>query len=162
MFCLLDFQGSSAASLVSISGTWYFFGGIAMVVAGILEFILGNTYPFVVFIIYGVHWVQAGYTGDPAHPLSAAYGVGAVGANSPEYLAGQGIYNLVMLLVTFIFLLGSVRTNVPFVIVFFTLIFIFGFFAAAQFKLAAGDVVTGLRYFKVAGGFGFVTLMMGW
>lgn len=55
MFCLLGFQGASAASLASISGSFYFFGGIAMVLAGICEFILGNTFPFVVFTIYGQH-----------------------------------------------------------------------------------------------------------
>lgn len=162
MFCLLDFQGASVASLVAISGTWYFFGGIAMVLAGILEFILGNTYPFVVFIIYGVHWCQSAYTTDPAHPLYAAYGGADVGANAPAYLAAQGIYSIVMLLVTFIFLLGSVRTNAPFVVVFVSLVFLFGFFAAGYFKLAAGAVTTGVYYFKIAGGFGFVTLVMGW
>lgn len=54
MFCLLEFQGGSVASLASICGSWYFFGGIAMVLAGICEFILGNTFPFVVFTIYGM------------------------------------------------------------------------------------------------------------
>jgi len=51
MFALCQFQGASTASLASICGAWYFFGGIAMVIAGICEFILGNTFPFAIFII---------------------------------------------------------------------------------------------------------------
>lgn len=51
MFCCLGFQGASTASLAAICGPWYFFGGIAMVISGLAEFILGNTFPFAVFII---------------------------------------------------------------------------------------------------------------
>lgn len=51
MFCVLGFQGASTASLAAICGPWYFFGGIAMVLSGLAEFILGNTFPFVVFTI---------------------------------------------------------------------------------------------------------------
>ena len=51
MLVLLEFQGSNANSLAAICGPWYFFGGIAMVIAGLCEFILGNTFPFTVFII---------------------------------------------------------------------------------------------------------------
>lgn len=67
MFCLCDFKGGSAASLPAISGIWYFYGGkivklslfviiltligMCMVLAGLAEFILGNTFPFVVFTL---------------------------------------------------------------------------------------------------------------
>ena len=51
MLCLCGFQGASSASLAAIVGPWYFFGGICMVLAGICEFILGNTFPFAVFTV---------------------------------------------------------------------------------------------------------------
>lgn len=166
MFCLLSFKGSNPTSLASVSGSYYFLGGIAMNIAGICEFVLGNSFPFAVFIIYGCHWVNLGYTGDPWHPLSAAYGAGAAGAADKAYTSGQGNYNVVMALVSFIFLLGSLRTNVPFVIVFFTLVILFAFLAAAQYQIGYDPTPEGLAYagklFEVAGGFGFVTLIMGW
>lgn len=71
-----------------------------------------------------------------------------------------------MLLVSFVFLLGSLRTNVPFVITFVALVFLFGFFAAGEFALGkaanAAGVAHALYLFKIAGGFGFVALVMGW
>ncbi|KAJ9660516.1 hypothetical protein H2198_002452 [Neophaeococcomyces mojaviensis] len=164
MFCLLGFQGASANSLAAIVGPWYFFGGIAMVLAGIGEFVLGNTFPFVVFTVYGVHWVGAAYTTDPWHPLTAAYG--AEGGAMTVYTSGQGLYNVTMLLVSFIFTIGSLRTNVPFVITFVALDFLFAFFAAAEFAIGHNPTPEGLEHaaylFKIAGGFGFVAVVMGW
>jgi hypothetical protein len=37
----------------SNSGSYYFFGGFLLVLGGLLEFILGNTFPSVVFSSYG-------------------------------------------------------------------------------------------------------------
>ncbi|KAE9363559.1 GPR1/FUN34/YaaH-class plasma membrane protein-like protein [Stipitochalara longipes BDJ] len=167
IFCLLQFQGSTPSSLASVSGTFYFLGGIAMNVAGIAEFILGNSFPMAVFMIFGCHWVNIGYLNDPVHGIVSSYAAGGEpGALAQLYNAGQGNYNVVMTLVTFIFLLGSLRINIPFVIVFFTLIFVFSFFAAGFYQLRYDPSAAGLAhavyYFKIAGGFGFVTMIMGW
>lgn len=35
------------------SGVYFFIGGPLLFIAGILEFFLGNTFPFVVFMTYG-------------------------------------------------------------------------------------------------------------
>jgi succinate-acetate transporter protein len=138
-----------------------------MNIAGIAEFILGNTFPMVVFIIYGSHWVNLGYLSDPAHAIVASYTAGDVpGALAQGYNAGQGNYNVVMAIVSFIFLCGSLRINIPFVIVFFGLVFLFSFIAAANYQLGFNPTAAGLEhavyYLKIAGGFGFVVLMMGW
>src|SRR5271156_151355 len=115
-----------------------------MTVASIAEFILGNTFPFVVFMVYGVHWINIAYTSDPWHSLVAAYG--ADGAVSQAYTSGQGHYNIVMTMVSFVFFLGSLRTNLPFVIVFFTLIFLFGFSARGEFQIGYNQTPEGLEY----------------
>jgi len=167
VFCVLDFQGSTASSLASVSGTFYFMGGIAMNIAGLADFILGNSFPMAVFIIFGCHWVNIGYLNDPVHGIVASYAAGGEpGALAQLYNAGQGNYNVVMTLVTFVFLLASLRVNVPFVLVFLTLIFVFSFFAAGFYQLGHNPSVAGLThsvyYFKIAGGFGFVTIIMGW
>jgi len=138
-----------------------------MVIAGITEFILGNTFPFVVFIIYGSHWVNIGYVLDPLHNVVGSYTTGELpGALSQAYNSSQGNYNVVMALVTFIFLIGSLRTNGPFVVVFFCLVFLFSFLAAAYYQLGYNATAAGLEhafyYFKIAGGFGFVTMICGW
>jgi succinate-acetate transporter protein len=138
-----------------------------MNLAGIFEFILGNTLPMAVFIVYGCHWINIGYIQSPAIGLVASYAVGDVpGALSQEFNAGQGNYNVAMALITFCFLCASFRTNVPFVLVFFTLVFLFSFFAAAYYQLGYNPTPAGVEhayyYFKIAGGFGFIALVMGW
>ena len=136
-----------------------------MNIAGIAEFILGNTFPFVVFVVYGCHWVNLAYLDDPAHGIVNSYGADGAGALAQGYVAGQGNYNVVMALVTFVFLCGSLRTNLPFVIVFFCLVFLFSFIAAGNYQLGfagAAGFEHAVYYFKIAGGFGFVTMIMGW
>lgn len=107
-----------------------------MNIAGICEFILGNTFPFAVFVIYGSHWCNVAYTMDPAHNLLSAYGTAPTNALSTAYNSGQAFYNIVMMLISFVFFLGSLRTNVPFAVAIFFLIFLFAFFAAADWKVA--------------------------
>jgi uncharacterized protein len=43
VLCCLQWRGAGPASFTGISGTYYFLGGIAMNIAGICEFILGNS-----------------------------------------------------------------------------------------------------------------------
>ena len=35
------------------SGAYFFIGGVLMIIGGVLEFFLGNTFPFVVFSSFG-------------------------------------------------------------------------------------------------------------
>jgi len=170
----LQFEGSSISSVNANTGSFYFFGGIAMQIAGIAEFILGNTFPFVAFIVYGTHWVVLAYTSDPSIGLVNSYNIAAAaaggtavpGALNPAYNAGQGNYNLVMAVVSFVFLCGSIRTNIPFVILFLGLVLLFSFVSAAYYQLGYNPSLPGLEhathYFRIAGGFGFVSMTSGW
>lgn len=69
-------------------------------------------------------------------------------------------------IVSAVFLLGSIRTNVPLACAFFGLIFVFAFLAAANFQLGYATTPAAaehsLTLLKVAGGFGFITLVSGW
>lgn len=148
-------------ALVAVSGCFYTLGGIAMCIAGLAEFILGNTFPFTVFIIYGAHWVAQGYANSPMANLTVAFGTD--GALSPAFNAGGGFYNVTLCLISTVFFFASLRTNVPFVIVFITLIILFALLAAANFHIGQHGEA-GLAYagnlLKAAGAFGFVTALM--
>jgi uncharacterized protein len=69
-------------------------------------------------------------------------------------------------MVSTIFVIGSLRTNIPFVCAFFGLVFLFGFIAAADFQIGyattAAQAEYSLTLLKVAGGFGFFTALSGW
>ncbi|MCJ1305555.1 hypothetical protein MMC08_008369 [Hypocenomyce scalaris] len=166
ILCLLQLRGSGPSSFTGVSGAYYFLGGIAMNLAGIGEFILGNTFPFAVFCIYGCHWCQIAYSEDPVQGIVASYGVGAAGADNVSYNSGQGMYNVTMALVSFVLFLGAVRTNVPFALAIFCLIFLFSFIAAADFATpyatTAAEGAHVLMLLRVAGGFGMVTALSGW
>lgn len=45
---LMGWRGAGGNGIASI-GAYYFMGGLLMLVGGVLEFFLGNTFPFVVF-----------------------------------------------------------------------------------------------------------------
>jgi succinate-acetate transporter protein len=85
---------------------------------------------------------------------------------SKSWNAGQANFSLVMAMVSFVFLLGALRTNIPNVILFFTLIILFGFLAAADYQIGADPSPDGLNLaaglMKIGGGFGFVTAIMMW
>ena len=134
-----------------------------MTLAGIAEFFLGNTFPFVAFVVFGGHWFTQGYASDPEHNIPAQYESGAL---NQAYNAGQGNYFVVLALTSFVFLLGSVRTNMPFVVVFFGLMMVFCFIAAGYYQLGFNPTEAGLEHttylFKIAGGFGFLAMMAGW
>jgi succinate-acetate transporter protein len=154
--------------VASICPYFYFFGGIAMNIAGIAEFILGNTFPFVAFVIYGTHWVALAYTSDPTNSIISSYADATTklpGLLSQEFNAGQGNYNLVMALVSFVFLCGAIRTNVPFVILFVSLVLLFSFVSAAYYQLGYQGIdglTHATHYFRIAGGIGFVGVVAGW
>jgi len=108
---LCGFQGAVAPqSLVGISADYYFFGALAMNLAGIAEFILGNTFPFAVFIIYGSHWGSLAYQQDPIHQTTSAFGE-LGGAEGAAYNASQGFHNVSMVLASFVFMIGTLRVN---------------------------------------------------
>lgn len=139
-----------------------------MTLAGLAEFILGNTFPFVVFTIYGCHFFAHGYILAPSNLVVSFYDVpdGTAGAMSSDLNAGQGNYFLVMAVTSFLFLLGGMRTNGPFVVVFFGLGMVFSLVAAGSYQLARNPTDAGLAltayYYKIAGGFGVVILAAGW
>ncbi|KAL1301451.1 hypothetical protein AAFC00_005702 [Neodothiora populina] len=166
VLCLLGLRGAVAPySLAGLSGDYYFLGSIAMVLAGVMEFILGNTFPFTVFIIYGCHWGSLAYTQDPIHQVTAAFeSVG--GAEGAAYNASQGFHNVTMVLVSFTFLICTFRVNALFTLTFFGLVMLFSFIAAADFSVASATTAADLEHIstllRFAGGFGMIGAVCGW
>lgn len=55
------------------SATYYFFGGVLQMLTGILEWILGNTFPSVVFISFGAFFLSFAGTLTPSFYAYGAY-----------------------------------------------------------------------------------------
>ncbi|KAE9363150.1 hypothetical protein N431DRAFT_357090 [Stipitochalara longipes BDJ] len=171
---LMGWRGSGGNGAAGI-GSYYFFGGLLMVVGGFLEFILGNTFPFVVFISFGAFWLTFAAT---LQPFYYAYGSYAPTPTDPEsagmstvgFTASFGFFLVFMGVLCFIYLICSLRTNVVFVVIFFTLVIAFGLLSGAYWQIAnalgdGGDPATlalAHRLQVAAGAFTFVTSMAGW
>lgn len=147
-----------------------------MMVGGTLEFILGNTFPFVVFVSFGAFWLSFAAT---LQPFYYAYGLYAPAGSTSEaaglttvgFTASFAFFMLFMGVLCFIYLICSLRTNIVFVVIFFTLVLAFGLLAGTYWYNAKAlgstppDQST-LDYAKrlqiAAGACTFVTSMAGW
>ena len=69
--------GNGAAS----TGAYFFFGGVLMILGSIGEWIIGNTFPFVVFGTFGAFWLTFGATLVPSFNAYGAY------VTNPEQMA---------------------------------------------------------------------------
>jgi succinate-acetate transporter protein len=151
-----------------------------MTIGGFLEFILGNTFPFVVFISFGAFWLTFASTLEPSY---FAYGLYAP-AGAPEtaglatqgFNASFGFFLLFMGLLCLMYLVCSLRTNVVFVVIFLTLVLAFGCLTGAYWNnalsfaaTAAGNTALSATKAKIAsrclvagGACAFVTCLAGW
>jgi len=168
---LLNFQGASSASSVGMLGAFYGCAGIGLYLACIMEWIIGNTFPCVVFGTFGGFWISYGVAIQPTFFLAASFApssdagnsitAAAAGAMTRSYNAGLGMYFAVWGIMCAVYFLASLRTNVPFAMVFLSLIFAFEFISAAYFHTGQGNLSLAAREFRIAGGFAFVTALMG-
>ncbi|THV02726.1 hypothetical protein K435DRAFT_852576 [Dendrothele bispora CBS 962.96] len=121
--------------------------------------ILGNTFPFVVFTSFGAYWLSLAALQDPIHAIASAYtdGIAAV-----PYNKGLMFYFIFWTVTVTIYFVGSLRTNFVFVIIFFTLILTFAFFAAAYGQLGNGNLELAQTLLKAAGACAFANICVAW
>jgi len=82
---LMGWRGSGGGGAATI-GVFYFFGGLLQIIGSVMEWIIGNTFPFVVFGSYGAFWLALAATLQPAYNAQGAYTSGLTGA---ELAAGK-------------------------------------------------------------------------
>jgi len=102
-------QVGGSASLVLVFAAFY--GGISQTLVGWWEMWLGNTFSATVFCTYGGFNFTYGALYLPQIGIAAAYSVN--GVIGKEFFNMIGIYLAVWDFITFIFLLGALRSTVP-------------------------------------------------
>jgi succinate-acetate transporter protein len=144
-----------------------------MIIGAVMEFILGNTFPFVVFGSFGAFWLSYSATLQPSY---YAYGLYAAAGDEPAtgiatvgFTASFAFFLVFMGLLCLIYLVCSLRTNVVFVVIFFTLVLAFGCLAGSFWQNAnaianSDPAAAALAHrLQVAGGAcAFVTSLAGW
>lgn len=109
-------------SMILAMGICY--GGLAQVIAGVMEWKKGNTFGTVAFVSYGFFWLS----------LVALLVLPRLGMAEVTEPAAMGAYLLVWGLLTLVLLLASLRTTVATVFVFASLLVLFILLAIADFS----------------------------
>ncbi|KAM0786195.1 hypothetical protein ACM66B_007000 [Microbotryomycetes sp. NB124-2] len=154
---LMGWGGTTSAAGTVTVGAFYFIGGLGLYLAGLLEWILGNTFPATVFSTFGGFWLAFAFLLDPTKTIAEALGAATV-----DYNAGLAIYLVWWGVLVLIYLVASLRTNAVFVALFFFLDIVFWLLVAAYFKIANGNVANLTSILKAAGAFAFLTSACGW
>ncbi|KAF7617087.1 hypothetical protein AFLA_005135 [Aspergillus flavus NRRL3357] len=162
--CLMAWRGAGGNG-IAFTGPIIFLGGTLLVITSILEFILGNTFPCVVFGTIGGFWFAFGATQIPAFNASAPYSTSTTntmeGLQSPEFLNTYAFLFIAMAILVTIYMICATRTNLVYVLIFAALILVFVCLAAAYWRLADGDTVVGNRLIMGAGAALLVASLLG-
>jgi succinate-acetate transporter protein len=141
---IIDASGS--LGVVWACAIWV--GGVAQVLAGVLEFVRGNTFGLVVFTIYGTFWLTVSLS-----EIIPAVSRGALAAPTHSVLA---LFFLMFFIFTAAMVLGSFLRPLVLQLLLFLLAITFMLLAIAEAVLAWGGGVTVLRvagYFTIVTGF---------
>lgn len=166
---LMGWRGAGGSGAATI-GVYYFTSGLLQILSSIFEILLGNSFSSIVFAIYGGFFLSFAATLTPTFAAYASYSSDPL-TKPTEGLATRGFnasfaFWLVFLaLITLIFLICSLRTNIVFVVLFFSLTITFSLQSAAYFLNAAdivGNASSVSKIVKGSGGCLFVTCMAGW
>jgi succinate-acetate transporter protein len=116
-----------------ILGMGIFYGGIAQVIAGVLEYKKGNTFGTVAFTSYGLFWMSFVFLNLLPNNILTGASSGFYGAPSSE---SYMVYFLMWGLFTFIMFFGTLKTNRALQVVFMSLSILF-FLLTIKFAILA-------------------------
>lgn len=121
------------------------YGGLGQLLAGMWEFVKGNTFGALAFSSYGAFWISFWYllnhlpSDTQGNDLSHGIGV---------YLLAWGIFTLYMFI-------ASLRTTGA-------IIAVFAFLTLTFFALAIGDLAVSTGWGKAGGWLGIITALLAW
>lgn len=125
-------------------------GGTAQILAGLMEFRVGNTFGTTLHCSYGAFWLSYGMFSLPEIGIEAAYK-----GDKRAYTFAIGIYLIMWGFLTFLFLIAALRTNVAILLVLFFLFLAYFFLAIANFT-ATEHATASLHLNKTGGAFAVV------
>ena len=128
-----------------VFGLAFFYGGLAQLLAGMWEFVKGNTFGALAFSSFGAFWLSFGYLAT--HPALLA------DAHHPNQ--GVGTFLLGWTIFTAYMFIASLRTSLALMAVFATLTVTF-------LLLSLGEYETSANLTKAGGWVGLVTAALAW
>ncbi|KAH0174609.1 hypothetical protein KCU67_g674, partial [Aureobasidium melanogenum] len=161
--CLMGWRGSGGLGAANI-GVYFFIGGPLLMISGLMEFILGNTFPFVVFVTYGGVSFSLGASLQPFYNAAGAYsptGSHADGLTRPEFNASLAFFPVAVACLNIIFMIAATRINAVFLLVFISaglgfFLLASGLWLAAEGEARASSLLVG------TGASWFFSAICGW
>ncbi|KAL2830446.1 GPR1/FUN34/yaaH family-domain-containing protein [Aspergillus pseudoustus] len=92
-------------------GMLVFFGGVCQFLAGIMEFVTGNTFGATVFSSYGAFNLSYALIYLPGSGIMAAYTDPSTGAVSPEFNRALAMYLWVWFIITVLYTVAAMRST---------------------------------------------------
>lgn len=162
--CLMAWRGASGNGVAFI-GPIVFLGGLLLLITSILEFIIGNTFPCVVFGTIGGFWFAFAATMIPAFNAAAPYSSSTTdttaGLASESFLNTYAFLFITMAVLMLIFMICATRINVVYTLIFLSLLLVFLLLSSAYWELGQGNAAAGDRCVKGAGASLFVASLLG-
>ncbi|KAF7562244.1 hypothetical protein G7046_g1899 [Stylonectria norvegica] len=162
---LLGWQGAGGFGAAANVGSYFYFGGLLLLLGGIGEWLLGNTFPATVFTLFGAFWFTFGATIVPGYGAYGAYsttGSAADGLTEGQFYATFSFFLVSMTILCTIFCIASIRTNIVFFTIFLLLIPTFGCLSASFFATSKSQTASALTYQHVGAGLLLGVSMLGW
>jgi len=104
------------------------YGGLTQYLVGMWDYAGGNTFGAIVFLSYGSFWLAYGTFLNPFLGIASTYA-----GDSGDLSNSLGVFLAAWFIITFIFLLGTMKTNIVMVLLFFFLEFTYLFFMISEF-----------------------------
>jgi succinate-acetate transporter protein len=133
----------------AVLGLTFFYGGIAQLLAGMWEFVKGNTFGAVAFTSYGSFWLAFWYL--VTHP-------DALGTDPKAAGHAVGLFLLAWTIFTAYMFIASFKTSGALIAVFGFLTITFLFLTIGNFS---GDAA-GTGAIRIGGYFGLITALIAW
>ncbi|KAL2833592.1 GPR1/FUN34/yaaH family-domain-containing protein [Aspergillus pseudoustus] len=163
--CILMGWHGAGGNGGAILPVYIFFGGIVQLLGGIGEWIIGNTFSCALFFTYGTFWLVQGATLMPFFATGTNYsptGNSLEGQQTESYAASVAFYYVFLALLTFIYLICSIRTNICLFTALFLLVITFSLTAGSFFQLANGEAELAHRLQVAGGAFNFALCVPIW
>ncbi|KAH6962085.1 GPR1/FUN34/yaaH family-domain-containing protein [Ilyonectria sp. MPI-CAGE-AT-0026] len=162
---LLEWQGAGGFGAGANVGSYFYLGGLMLVLGGLGEWLLGNTFPATVFCLFGGFWLTFGATivpGYGAYGLYSTTGSAADGLSEQQFYATFSFFLVSMTILCAIFMVASIRTNVVLFTIFLLLIPTFGCLSASFFAVSH-DLASSAKTFQhVGAGLLLAVSFLGW
>jgi succinate-acetate transporter protein len=130
-----------------VVGMGLFVGGLVQLLAGMWAFPRGSTFAATVYSMYGAFWISYAIILIPGSGVAAAF------SSANEFGDAIGIYYMIWMAITVIFLLASIKRHIGFLAFFFFLTLFFVFEGSAYMK-------SNNNLFKAGGAFGIVAALI--